>query len=206
MAKQLAAPADWIEPSLRQAWADYTVASKLLLMPIEGQIHARGVAVDATMDKFQQAFEKLLKVIILAFVPERSDLVFSHRILPFLESDDRRARHLKGTLKNFFKLTAHTENPGRNFRMIERLIPDPTYAECDENGRIVRMPMNTQYAYTGKKGKPVAPCDDFPLIYDAKRMAEIEKDIRTLFRMLTGMNAENQAKLPGLAELKGEWT
>jgi len=184
MPPQLANPAAWIEPTLRQAWADFMVANHLVSTPFDDELHREQPAYHAAMAKYQQALEKVLSAVLLQFLPSRSDLVFVHRYLTdatiWNQAEVRRA------LLRVFQVNRHVGNLRIPLQAIERLVPDVQQAELDASGRCIRLAENAEYPYTDAKGNPVAPCDTFAVVF-AQRFLNVRKNLGTLFKALRNM-------------------
>ncbi|MBC8233514.1 hypothetical protein H8E77_28530 [bacterium] len=184
MPPQLANPAAWIEPTLRQAWADFMVANHLVTFPLDDELHKGQPAYHAAMAKYQQALEKALSTLLLQFLPSRSDLVFVHCYLTdatiWNQADVRRA------LLRVFQVNRHIGNLRLPLQAVERLVPDVQQAELDDSGRCIRLAENAEYPYTDAQGNPVAPCDTFATIF-VQRFLNIQKNLSTLFKALRSM-------------------
>lgn len=181
MAAELSNPRAWIGPTLRQAKADYDVASMLIDAVVPGEIYGNSCPVDAALDKFQQALEKALKGLMLHEMPERSDLAFDHRLLTGDHAKNSRVRRRIRKALEAFKLRPDCR---ASFEAIEALIPDPRLAELDDHGKVISLPENTQYPYgPGKSGRIVAPCDG---IAGGQRglPLSLRKNLGTLFKAL----------------------
>jgi len=184
MPPQLANPAAWVEPTLRQAWADFMVANHLVTFSLDDQLHKGQPAYHAAMSKYQQALEKALSAVLLQFLPSRSDLVFVHRYLTdatiWNQAEVRRA------LLRVFQVTRHVGNLRLPLQAVERLVPDVQQAVLDDFGRCIRLAENAEYPYTDTNGNPVAPCDTFAAVF-VQRFLNVRKDLSTLFKALRNM-------------------
>ena len=181
---QLANPATWIEPTLRQAWADFMVANHLVGFPLNDGLHKGQPAYHAAMAKYQQALEKALSAVLLQFLPSRSELVFVHRYLTdatvWNQAEVRRA------LLRVFQVNRYVGNLRLPLQAVEQLVPNVQQAELDASGRCIRLPENAEYPYTDTRGNPVAPYDTFASVF-MQRFRNVRKNLSTLFNALRSM-------------------
>jgi len=184
MPPQLANPAEWIEPTLRQAWADFMVANHLVSFPLNDELHKEQPAYHAAMAKYQQALEKALSAVLLQFLPSRSDLVFVHRYLTDATIWDQ--VEVRRALLRVFQVNRHIGNLRLPLQAVERLVPDVQQSELDASGRCIRLAENAEYPYTDVKGIPVAPCDTFAAVF-IQRFSDVRKNLGTLFKALRNM-------------------
>ncbi|MBI1785696.1 hypothetical protein HYR69_11185 [Candidatus Sumerlaeota bacterium] len=208
-ARQLANPREWIGATLRQAWADYVVGSRLFRDEIEEPPYGGRTPVDAVLDNYQQSLEKLLKAILLQYVPMHSEIVFEHKIISrYWREKNAKANKIRAALQKFFDASPYTSGFASFglFERIERLVPDLS-AVTDvsvQHGRFVELPENTQYPYTlaqklGRKRavgsrRIVAPCDQLHVSYE-NRVQEFGSSIRCLFEAV-----EKDGKFTGIMD------
>lgn len=203
--RPLADPSEWCEPTFRQAWADFRVASLLCEFEMDGPPYKGERPIDAALDKFQQSLEKLLKAAILDLAPEMSKLSFTHRLLTNPEVNPMFLKLFQMTAALSGGRSGKGQIP-RTLRMLESLLPDPEAAILDERNRVIGLPINSQYAFTKRDAKGalevVAPCDRLPVTHGLHAL-EIQKDLDTLFRSIRTTARKEYASLRAIAERSG---
>lgn len=182
---QLTNPSAFVKPTFDQALADLVTAEFLLGNVIEAAPYNNHPALDAAMAKLQQAAEKAIKGTILVLCPGTSYLVFHpHALLS--EKDilptDRRFRAVLDRITRY-----HHGQPLRaTLEELEKHAPSGVKrAECDPDGNVLSLPLNTEYPFLEKGGQPVAPVAAWSSrFHDVSRFA---KAVNTLFRHLKGI-------------------
>lgn len=201
MRRQLDRPADFVVPLLRQAWADFKVGEHLLDTPLDDAVHGGRPPYHAAWSKLQQALEKILKAVLLAKLPHRSDLAVGPH--GFLRSTDpdvvaevvqllQSMRHQNGTPLDLSQLEE-----------IEDLVPSVRKATYDPvTKKIVALAENSEYPYTDYTGNAVAPCDRLRSEVNLLRFAATGKNLDVVFRSLAG-DADFASTLLALAPALG---